>query len=39
MPGPLGSPPRPAQHTVWPATSSLCLVSSRARFMAGVGMV
>lgn len=26
-------------HTVWPAASRLCLVSSRARFMAGVGMV
>lgn len=35
MPGLLGSRSR----TVWPAASSLCLVSSTARFMAGVGMV
>lgn len=35
MPGLVGS----HLHTVWPAASSLFLVSSRARVMAGVGMV
>lgn len=29
----------PCSHTVCPAASRLCLVSSTARFMAGVGMV
>lgn len=35
MPGLLG----PCSLTVWPAAFSLCLISSTARFMAGVGMV